>query len=106
MRACHDCADGGLLVTIAEMCMASGVGATLDGSGDHAFWFGEDQSRYVMAVADGAAFLAAAQAANVPARLLGQSGGGDLVLDGKGTMLVSNLVNAHEATLPRMMRNL
>jgi len=106
VRACHDCADGGLLVTIAEMCMASGVGATLDGTGDHAFWFGEDQSRYVVAVTDGAAFLAAAQAASVPARVLGHSGGGDLVLDGKGTILVSNLVAAHEATLPIMMRNL
>ena len=105
MRACHDCADGGLLVTIAEMCMASGVGATLDGSGDHAFWFGEDQSRYVVAVTDGAAFLAAALAAGIPARLLGHSGGGDLVLDGKGTILVSNLEAAHEATLPNMMRH-
>jgi len=38
--------------------------------------------------------------------LLGHSGGGDLVLDGKGTILVSNLVVAHEATLPLMMRNL
>jgi phosphoribosylformylglycinamidine synthase subunit PurL len=104
VRACHDCADGGLLVTVAEMCMASGVGARLDGTGDHGFWFGEDQSRYVVAVPDGVAFLAAAAAAGVPARRLGESGGGDLVLTGKGTILVSNLVAAHEATLPRLMQ--
>ncbi|MEI6159900.1 MAG: AIR synthase related protein, partial [Roseococcus sp.] len=106
VSACHDCADGGLLVTVAEMCMASGIGATLDGAGEHGFWFGEDQSRYVVAVTDGAGFLAAAQAAGVPARRLGESGGGDLVLSGKGTILVSNLVAAHEATLPRLMQGI
>ena len=87
--------------------MASGVGATLDGPKgeipDHGFWFGEDQSRYVVAVTDAAAFLAAAKAAGVPARKLGESGGGDLVLGGKGTISVSNLVAANEATLPRLM---
>ena len=29
VRACHDCSDGGLLVALAEMAMASGTGATL-----------------------------------------------------------------------------
>ena len=105
VRACHDCSDGGLLVAVAEMCMASGVGATLDAAGDHAFWFGEDQSRYVVAVDDGAGFLAAAQAAGVPARRLGDSGGGDLVLASAGAISVSELAAAHEATLPRLMRH-
>ena len=56
--ACHDCADGGLLVAVAEMAMAAGIGATLAaapaGVPAHAFWFGEDQGRYVLAVADAA----------------------------------------------------
>ena len=104
VRSCHDCADGGLLVTFAELWMASGVGATLDDSGDHGFWFGEDQSRYVVAVTDGAAFLTAAAAAGVPAKRLGHSAGGDLVLGGMGTISVSDLAAAHEATLPRLMQ--
>ena len=46
----HDVSDGGLLVALAEMAMASGIGAVLEapaGLAAHAFWFGEDQARYV-----------------------------------------------------------
>ncbi|MCW8085193.1 phosphoribosylformylglycinamidine synthase subunit PurL [Sabulicella glaciei] len=104
IRACHDCADGGLLVTVAEMAMASGVGATLEAEGDHGFWFGEDQARYVLAVEDGAALLAAAEAAGVPARRLGRSGGGDLVVPGAGAISVAKLAAANEAALPALMQ--
>src|SRR5262249_47805521 len=43
--AVHDISDGGLLVAIAEMAMAAGIGAELDRAplAAHAFWFGEDQ---------------------------------------------------------------
>src|SRR5437660_1033481 len=69
--AVHDVSDGGLLVAIAEMAMASGIGAELDRPPlpGHAFWFGEDQARYVVTVAPGVAetVLARARAAGVPA---------------------------------------
>ncbi len=71
VAACHDVSDGGLLVAVAEMALAGDTGATLTAEGDHAFWFGEDQARYVLAVADAAPLLAAAQAADVPAVQLG-----------------------------------
>ncbi len=107
VAACHDAADGGLLVALAEMAMAQGVGATLDpapaGIPPHAFWFGEDQGRYVLAVADGAAVLAAAKAAGVPAARLGRTGGGDLVLAPGSSISVASLRAAHEGTLPRLM---
>lgn len=106
--ACHDCADGGLLVTVAEMAMETGIGATLapapEGMPEHAFWFGEDQGRYVLAVADAAPLLAAASAAGVPAMRLGRSGGGDLVLAGGRSISVAALRGAHEATLPALMQ--
>ena len=102
--ACHDCADGGLLVTVAEMCMASGTGATLSAVSDHGFWFGEDQGRYVLATRDPEAVLAAARAARVPAMQLGQSGGGDLVVPGAGSISVGRLRDLNEATLPAMMQ--
>ncbi|MBY0336095.1 MAG: phosphoribosylformylglycinamidine synthase subunit PurL [Acetobacteraceae bacterium] len=101
--ACHDCSDGGLLVAIAEMAMASGVGAVLGVAGDQGFWFGEDQGRYVLAVRDGAALVARAEAAGLPARLLGKSRGGDLVVPGAGAISVASLAAAHEATLPALM---
>ena len=105
--ASHDCADGGLLVALAEMAMGSGIGARLspapEGIPAHGFWFGEDQARYVLAVADGAALIAKAKAAGVPARLIGTAGGGDLVLPDGTAISVSKLVAAHEATLPALM---
>ncbi|MFO0159557.1 MAG: phosphoribosylformylglycinamidine synthase subunit PurL, partial [Alphaproteobacteria bacterium] len=105
--ASHDCADGGLLVAVAEMAMGSGIGAGLspvpEGLPAHGFWFGEDQARYVLAVADGAALIAQAKAAGVPARLIGTAGGGDLVLPDGTAISVSTLAAAHEATLPALM---
>lgn len=104
VRACHDCADGGLLVTIAEMCMATGIGARLEREGDHAFWFGEDQGRYVLAVEDAAPILEAAAAAGVHAERLGQSSGRHLVMPGADAIDIGLLTEAHEATLPAMMQ--
>ncbi|MFM7418431.1 MAG: phosphoribosylformylglycinamidine synthase subunit PurL [Alphaproteobacteria bacterium] len=105
--ASHDCADGGLLVSLAEMAMGSGIGAKLtpapEGIPAHGFWFGEDQARYVLAVADGAALIANAKAAGVPARLIGTAGGGDLVLPDGTAISVQKLAAAHEATLPALM---
>jgi phosphoribosylformylglycinamidine synthase len=107
VRACHDCSDGGLLVAVAEMAMASGVGATLlpapEGVPEHAFWFGEDQARYVLAVPDAAPLLEAAGAAGVPAARLGRSGGEALVLAGDRSISIRSLRDAHEATLPALM---
>ena len=40
-------------MALAEMAMASGIGARLvqpDCGAGHAFWFGEDQARYVVTV--------------------------------------------------------
>ena len=64
VAAVHDCADGGLLVAIAEMALAGGKhGLSRESSGlgvelypyegklpAHAIWFGEDQGRYVVEV--------------------------------------------------------
>jgi phosphoribosylformylglycinamidine synthase len=90
------------------MAMAGATGAQLTvaspaGLAPHAFWFGEDQARYVAAVTDGAAFCRAAQLAGVPALPLGRSGGEALVLPGGETISVARLSAAHEATLPALM---
>ena len=107
VRACHDVSDGGILVALAEMAMASGVGARVfthprDIPG-HAFWFGEDQARYLLAVPDFAAFIRAAEAADIPAMRIGTSGGRDLTLPDGGTISVEALRAAHERFLPLWM---
>ena len=107
VTACHDVSDGGLLVALAEMAIAGTAGATLDAAPDtlpaHAYWFGEDQGRYVLAVRDSAALLAAAQEAGIPARRIGRTGGGALVLPGAGSISVDDLRAAHERFLPALM---
>ncbi len=102
--AVHDVADGGLLVALAEMAMASGIGAELDRAplAAHAFWFGEDQARYVVTVAAGAAekVMARARAAGIPARQLGLTGGDALTLQDERPILVVKLRERFEGWLP------
>ncbi|GAB5347688.1 phosphoribosylformylglycinamidine synthase subunit PurL [Alteriqipengyuania sp. 357] len=53
LSAVHDCSDGGLAVTLAEMALAGGVGADVTANDAYTsaqWWFGEDQSRYVITV--------------------------------------------------------
>src|SRR6202020_271702 len=74
----HDVSDGGLLGAIAEMAMASGIGAVLEapsGIPPHAFWFGEDQARYVVTAKDAHGVMQQAKAAGVPLTTLGATGG-------------------------------
>jgi phosphoribosylformylglycinamidine synthase len=105
--AVHDVSDGGLLVAIAEMAMASGIGAELDRAplAAHAFWFGEDQGRYVVSVAAGVAetVMARARAAGVPARQVGLTGGDALTLEGERPILVAKLRERFEGWLPAYM---
>ena len=102
---CHDVSDGGLLCAIAEMAMAGKMGARIHQAGDIAFWFGEDQARYVIAVpaAGVAQVLAEARAAKIPAISLGQTGGANLVLDGHGAIALTELTGAHENWFPAFM---
>ena len=107
IRACHDVSDGGILVALAEMAMASGVGARMmthprDIPG-HAFWFGEDQARYLVAVPDHAAFVRIAEAAGIPAVRLGTSGGQDLTLPDGGSIAIAALKAANERFFPTWM---
>jgi len=107
IRACHDVSDGGVLVALAEMAMASGIGARMSAHPrdipGHAFWFGEDQARYIVAVPDHANFTRLADTAGIPAMRLGTSGGQDLTLPDGGTISVNALRAAHERFFPQWM---
>jgi phosphoribosylformylglycinamidine synthase len=108
VRGCHDVSDGGLLVALVEMAFAGDCGLRLEAAPEdipaHAYWFGEDQARYVLAVADAPALLRAAAAAGVPAVLIGHSlAGGDLTLSGGTTMSLATLRAAHERFFPAWM---
>ena len=108
VSAVHDVSDGGLLVAIAEMAMASGIGATLEpphALPAHGWWFGEDQGRYVLAVPQDrlAEVLEAAQNGDVSARVIGATGGGSLTLSGGKSISVQELRSLNEGWLPEFM---
>ena len=107
--AAHDLSDGGLLVGLAEMAMASGVGVDLSAAPSdipaHAHWFGEDQARYLVTVqaTQVDTVLARAKAANVPVWAIGKTGGDTLTLAGERPILVTILRERFEAWLPAFM---
>jgi phosphoribosylformylglycinamidine (FGAM) synthase-like enzyme len=124
--AVHDVSDGGLAVALAEMAMASGIGADLAAAfGDApprggtsvrgrqpldlfphpAFWFGEDQARYVVTVReiDAAAVLNLAGNGRVPVRRIGTTGGDTLTLPDQRPILLAKLRARFENWLPFYM---
>ena len=106
VSACHDLSDGGLLVGLAEMAMAGGLGASVSlpqGLPAHAAAFGEDQGRYLVTTGNGAAFLARARDTGVPAVMLGTVGGHALTVAGAGAISTQELKRIHEAWLPSYM---
>ena len=108
VTAAHDVSDGGLLVAIAEMALAGNIGVRLETPPNgpaHAAWFGEDQARYVVAVAPGTAeaIRKAAADAGVPVRVAGTVGGDRIVLPGETPLALTTLKTAHEGWLPRFM---
>jgi phosphoribosylformylglycinamidine synthase subunit PurL len=102
--ACHDIADGGLLVAIAEMAMAGGKGAILDSlSPGNAFLFGEDQGRYLIETSAPDMVLATAKKESIYAQRIGTVAGGALTLPDGNAISVSELKAANEAWLPAYM---
>jgi phosphoribosylformylglycinamidine synthase II len=91
IRSCTDLSDGGLALAAFEMAEAAGLGVTLE-AGDTASLFGEDQGRYLLAVApaDLAELLLAAQAGGVAVTAVG-SFGGSAVTFGTETAALADL---------------
>jgi phosphoribosylformylglycinamidine synthase len=109
VTAVHDVSDGGLLVAIAEMAMASGIGAKLDAAPEdtppHAHWFGEDQARYLITVpADRAdALIKTVQETNVPVHRIGVTGGDAVAILGERAVAIGSLSDRFEGWLPSYM---
>jgi phosphoribosylformylglycinamidine synthase len=122
--AVHDISDGGLLVALAEMAMASGIGADLTKAirtgmlsevsppprrldpADHAaYWFGEDQARYVVTVgdSDAAAVLNLGGNSRISVHRIGTTRGNALILPSERPILIVTLVNRFEGWLPAYM---
>lgn len=108
VTACHDLSDGGLGVALAEMAMASGIGARVSELNDEnpaAVFFGEDQGRYLVTIRreDLDAVEDAARAADVVVAWIGTTGGDSLQLGEARAIPVADLLAVHEDWFPRFM---
>ncbi len=106
--AVHDCADGGLAVALAEMAMASAIGATVNELNDcpvAEVFFGEDQGRYLVTIRrdDLDAVHEAAKADGIFAPWVGNTGGASLKLGESRAIPVAELKAAHESFFPAFM---
>jgi phosphoribosylformylglycinamidine synthase subunit PurL len=110
VTAVHDVSDGGLLVALAEMAVASRIGAVLEAAPQvpaqvtvHGFWFGEDQARYVVTAKNAEAIIQRAQSAEVPVMRLGATGGRVLALGDERPLPIAELAAKFEGWLPAYM---
>jgi phosphoribosylformylglycinamidine synthase len=90
VTAVHDIADGGLLVAIAEMALAGGMGAHVEGVTSAEAAFGEDQSRYLVTTPVGVTVAGATK--------VGVTGG-----DAVAGVPLTVLRAAHEGFFPKLM---
>jgi phosphoribosylformylglycinamidine synthase len=92
VNAVHDVADGGLLVALTEMALASGRGCVLMDIGDALIAFGEDQARYVVT----SAHADHIQAAGIPVTRIGTVSGN--AVTGRGfSVAIADLRTAHDS---------
>jgi len=103
----HDLSDGGLAQALVEACLVGGRGATVTTAptvDPFVALFSESTARVLVTTAPEHAdeVLAAAQAAGVPGRAIGTTGGDELVVAGIPAMPIGELRSAWEATLPAL----
>jgi len=88
------------------MAMASRIGVVLEappGAPADAFWFGEDQARYVVTAKDAEIVAQRAKAAGVPLLRLGATGGRVLAVAGERPLPIGDLLSRFEDWLPAYM---
>jgi phosphoribosylformylglycinamidine synthase len=107
-KSVHDCSSGGLALAIAEMAIASDIGATVDqpeSQNPIVSFYGEDQGRYVLAVkqSDVETIKARAAASSVTCALIGTTGGEMVTLGTARPVDIKELRSAHESWFPKFM---
>ena len=106
----HDLSDGGLLVALAEMALASDIGAEAGVAGTTVdavpFFFGEDQGRYLIAapLAEANRIEQELREAGIVHAIIGKTHAAKtLRIAGEGEVALSELRKAHESWFPAYM---
>jgi phosphoribosylformylglycinamidine synthase subunit PurL len=107
LHSAHDCAEGGMLVALAECCLLGGIGVRCPGLRPEASlrldaaFFGESPSRFIVSVPSRAMpeVQSLARRNNVEISLLGLAGGGFLELEGQFKLSLSEMRQAWEGAV-------
>ena len=112
VTACHDISDGGLLVAITEMAFSALVkgkklGVEIINTTEldpFAFYFGEEQARYIVTTVNPEKLLEMAQKAGVVANIIGRTtSNGQLILPDNCSVALEELYIAYDNWLPEYM---
>lgn len=104
VASAHDCADGGLFISLLEAAMPNNLGFEISSDDEvrkDAFLFGEAQSRVVVSIKaqQEEAFVESLSASNVPFSLLGEVKGNSMLIDGDNFGTVNEAKEAFENAL-------
>lgn len=108
VSAVHDLSDGGLAAAACEMAFSSGLGTTLKNPTDlpaHAWYFGEDQARYLIATDKNSInpILTTADGLGVKAQIVGTVGGDRLSAQDAFDVSLAGLRDRWESWMPTLM---
>ncbi len=107
VRICHDLSDGGLACAIAELALASDIGIALfpRSAPSIGWFFGEDQARYLIAIApeQEGEISEAALAAGLHIEAIAIAGGCEIAFSAEDAIDLAQLRRAHEDWLPNYM---
>jgi phosphoribosylformylglycinamidine synthase len=111
ITAAHDISDGGLSITLAEMCIFGQMGATIDlseiGGNNYETFFSEAQSGIVITTSHSNLdqVLTHFQNDEVPAYIIGEAGGYDLMISGLDPIEISEMESIYSAVISNAMND-
>ena len=109
VNAVHDLSDGGLAIAACEMAFTNNKGVTLSAPPNmikrHAWLFGEDQARYLLAVDEHSVnpVISTAKDKGMLAQIVGKIGGDRVSAAGAFDVSLVGLREKHESWLPKFM---
>jgi phosphoribosylformylglycinamidine synthase len=108
LASAHDCSEGGIAVTLAESCIAGGIGAKVALDDDLpavASLFSETQSRIVVSVAEENVpeFIDRLSAAQVPYSVIGEVGGSRLEIEDVVSLEIEEIAKLYNTSLEQQV---
>lgn len=110
IQSAHDCADGGLFITLLESAMVNGLGFDISSDDDirkDAFLFGEAQSRVIVSVkkSDEDKFIDLMMASRAEFEYLGDVTGKEMIIDDMSFGTVAEAKKVFNSALGDILRS-